>query len=628
MVKKIVVVESPNKAREFMHMDGIKGEFTVKATVGHFCDLPPKEMGMEVDGKKVSYRMVPQQGKETLIRSLIRECSGAEVYVATDNDREGEAIAYHFYKELEKASRSGKITKPRFIRRMRVEAITEKEFFKALRNAEDLNLPRALAGVSRRLTDRWYGYSLSGPVAKALGLNYGQASVGRTQSAALRIVYDREKEIKNFKPEEYFKIVMKDDAGTEFATGAMRKKEDAQRVLAALLSAPLSVVKAEIKKARENPPKPLTAVVMQQMMAKGRKWSSKRTMDTAQKLFEQGLISYHRTDSVRVSPETQEMVLGYLKSHFPKFAPQSTAAHKNKSKVQDAHECIHPTELDGKGSPDSVRKRLSSEEGELYSIIHSVFLASQSVPALWDVTDIEVSNGKSPLPLKARGRRLVFEGWRHFDKEKMFQTKDKPILKEYRTDDPVKGTPAIKNDWTKPPARYNESTLLKDLEKNGIGRPATYADIFEKLFRKEYMKKDRDGTLNITPFGEKQTELLLAVCPEIVDIKCTAEMEEELDKVELNEMRWEAPILTSDRVVKEAMAHISKIGITHYLPEEMKKSLGGSRYTSSSRKQGSYGQKKGSAPRPSGGYRKSVASKGPKATKSKTVKPKKEGYER
>lgn len=521
-MKKILIVESPNKAREISHM---KLGVEPKATLGHIVDLPPDKMGMEI-ADRVYFTLEPLKNKKKTIAELKKICKGNIVYLASDPDREGEAIAWHVYREI------GKVAKE--VHRVDIHAITKAEIEKALKNARKIDEHRVEAQVARRLTDRWIGYILSPLASRELG---AKVSIGRTQTAGLRLVYDREEQIRKFKPEPLWKVLLK--CQDTFASGIFKDESKAKALLEALKKG-VFVSDMERKTEQKKPPAPLTASSMQQKCAKFG-WDANLTMKHAQSLFEKGLISYHRTDSVRMSDETLSGLKEYLKKKHPEVLSEQTVKHKNKNRTQDAHEAVHPTRFDEDSEPD--RLPLPSDEKLLYSLIWNCTLASQSKPSVYEVITVKAGNDSAPDALKAVGRKRMFDGWEKFLKEE----KQNPIG-EYRKGQKLEGDLSIEKSFTTPPPRYDDGSFIKVLETNGIGRPSTYAAIQKTIFARNYVKKEK-GKYVLTDLGRRVVEWAMARYPEIVDVGFTAKLEEMLDAVELGEENWENVVRKVDEIV-------------------------------------------------------------------------------
>ena len=532
-MKRILIVESPNKAREISHM---KLGVEPKATLGHIADLPPDKMGMEIRPDKVYFVLEPLKDKKKTIAELKKACKGNVVYLASDPDREGEAIAWHVYREIEKVAKE--------IYRVDIHAITKAEIEKAIKNVRAINEHRVEAQVARRLTDRWIGYVLSPLASRELKK---KVSVGRTQTAGLRIVYDREMAIKKFVPEPLWKVVLK--GPDEFVSNVFKDEAKAKALLEALKKGVI-VSDVEKKTEQKSPPAPLTASSMQQKCA-AFNWDAKKTMSTAQSLFEKGLISYHRTDSVRLSDETLSNLKDYLKDKHPELLSSEPVRHRNKNRTQDAHEAIHPTCFDEDHEPDRVS--LPSDEKLLYSLVWSFALASQAKPSVYEVVTVKAGNDLAPEALKAVGRKRIFDGW-----ERFLKAEQPKALGEYRKGQKLEGELSIVKSFTTPPPRYDDGSFIKALESNGIGRPSTYAAIQDTLFKRGYVKKDK-GKYVLTDLGRQVVEWARERFPEIADVNFTAKLEEMLDAVELGEESWENVVRQVDSIIKKHGKEIEKV---------------------------------------------------------------------
>jgi DNA topoisomerase-1 len=537
MTEKIVIVESPNKAKEFGRMAGLSGRYRFMATAGHFRDLPRDELGMSIGKSGAAYKLEIAPDKREMVRKLRSLCRNAEVLVATDDDREGETIGSHLADILRGVTKQ--------IARIKIRAITEKEFLAAAKKPGALDMNFVAAGVTRRLIDRWIGYGLSAPVAKALGLAPGGTAVGRTQTTGLRLIHDREKEIAEFVPKPFWKVQLLDGKGTVFVSGNIDSEAAAQETGAVFRErgGVVGGVKMEMKK--DTPPPPLTASTLQQYCARLFKWSAEESMRTAQELFEgpgsvgEGVITYHRTDSVRMAPETVEEVRAWIGKRMPELLPAKPPVYRNKSNAQDAHECIHPVHLDSHHEPQALAGKMTDDQARLYELIWKVFLASQCKPAEWETTEITLSARGASHDLVAKGRRLVFPGWRSLGLPALKEAGDKLIEGSYAQGQHVSGEVEVRREMTKPPTRYNEASFIKELERRGIGRPSTYAEIVGKQFARGDVTCDEKGFYHLEPIGRKKIELLLATCPRLVDVDYTARMEEALDRISLGEIKAE-----------------------------------------------------------------------------------------
>ena len=558
---KLVILESPTKAKEVAHILG--SEYRATATLGHIMDIPRKEMGFsESPEGQIDYRSVkvlPLDDKVAKIADLKKQAKGCDVLVASDPDREGEAIADHVRRSVSREARS--------IVRVEFHEITPEGVRKGVSNPRKINESRVQAQMARRLVDRIVGYKLTKYAAAALGVErYDEASVGRTQSAALKIVWDRDEEIRNFVPEPFWQIILKDrkdGLDVLFRSANMKTAAEAEAALASLKSAPCSIQEVKPVEKKETPPHPLTASTLQQISNKKFRWAPEKTMKVAQALYEKGDISYMRTDSVRLAPETQLAAREFLAAYYSDCLGEKPAAHKNNSKVQDAHEAIHPTRICPEGEPSALSSSHDSDQTALYDLIWRYFLASQSRPAVWDETKLSCGNDRTPVRLNASGRKLKIPGWRHFFPADKSKGKNAPgadqILPGYSRGETLSGTPETRKDFTKPPSRYSIATLLKALETEGIGRPATYANICSTIQQRRYVEQDDKGFLNATPKGRVMVQWLDDVCREILSKSFTSEMEKNLDEVETGDARMEAVVDEINRLVNRSVKVAAKI---------------------------------------------------------------------
>jgi len=533
--KAVIIVESPAKTRTLKQFLG--EEFEVVATMGHVRDLPENEFGVDVEnGFEPEFRVIPS--KRRAIERLKRAVKGAErVYLASDPDREGEAIAWHVAKVLG-------LKKP-----LRIEftEITRRAVEEALKNPRDIDMNRVNAQIARRVLDRIVGYKLS-PFLWRKVKGAGVLSAGRVQSVALRLVCEREREIEEFVPEEYWtiKAVLRTPRGEKFEAelvkvggerAKIQSREEAERVSAELKRERFVVAKVERRRQRRNPPPPFITSTMQQEASKRYKFSPSRTMALAQQLYEGvevgpeghvGLITYMRTDSVRVAPEAQREAREFLAENFgPEYVPPQPPSYKSRKTAQEAHECIRPTSV--RRTPEYVAKFVNRDQARLYELIWRRFLASQCSPALFDVTSASIEAGR--FTLRATGQVLVFDGFlRVWKPSGERRERAIPELHEGEELELVRVVP--EQHFTQPPPRYTEATLVKALEEKGVGRPSTYAPTVRTLLERRYVVKDRSGRLIPTELGKRVNGLLVRNFPGIVDVSFTAWMEEQLDEIE------------------------------------------------------------------------------------------------
>ncbi len=612
MSDTIVIVESPTKAKSIQSFLG--SGYIVKASLGHVADLPEKlPQGAKSVGVSVTssnppevtfpYGMPVLDGKQQLVNDLKRLCKGKKVLLATDPDREGEAIAWCLYNLLKGAAVD--------MKRITFDAITPEGVKKGMAKPRDIDKWLVAAQLGRRSLDRLFGYGLSILASNALGVN--RLSVGRVQTAVLSMIVDREREIAGFKPEPRYVIILDDGQGNKYRSKTFENKEDAEKLLAhvqGLVSAgriKIQEVKRETKK--ESPLPPFKTSTMQQVAAKMFGWSPTKTMQVAQNLFEdKHLITYHRSDSIRVEDETRDAQKKFAMSVWPDLVPDKPNVYKNAGGAQDAHECIHPNYLDSGHAPDIVKPKVSDDEFKLYNIIWGRFHGAMSKPALWDTIIVKLSdNGAGPTLLGLQGKNLVFEGWRRLDPTAP-KAQDKVVAGNPKQGDTVSGKAGMDIGFTKPPSPYTTPDLLKDMEKNGVGRPATAATAVDTLFKRRYVVEGSGKKIESTPIGRAVIDWAGEVCPELRDVKYTSRMEEALDLVSEGKDNWKRVVVDfHDSVLIPSvtkgreLAKSTKFKLSENdIPKAPAKSYGGK----------SYG-KKGS----SGGYKKSgtSASKGRKS---------------
>jgi DNA topoisomerase-1 len=555
MPKALVIVESPAKAKTINKYLG--KQFVVKASLGHIKDLPKRDLAVDVEhGFEPHYEII--EGKKKLIAELKATARKVEeVYLAADPDREGEAICYHLQEELGERKNG-----PKFFRVMFNE-ITKKAVDKAFEKPGQVNIALVEAQQARRVLDRLVGYKISpllwDKVRRGL-------SAGRVQTVALRVVVEREREIRAFKKDEYWTIdvdlaarkppvltarLIKANEETP-VVGAQAIADD---IVAQLEAADYVVKSVGTREKKRNPVAPFITSTLQQESSRKLRFSVKRTMMLAQRLYEGieigkegavGLITYMRTDSTRVSADAISDVRQYIAERYgTQFLPEAANVYKSKKDAQDAHEAVRPTSM--AFSPEVVEKYLAEDEMKLYRLIWNRFVACQMMPALYDQTTIDVSaagkkNGVEYV-FRATGSVLKFDGYLKVYQEGKDQTDEDDEEVKHRlplvTAGEVLKFKAIKPEqhFTEPPPRYNEATLVKRLESDGVGRPSTYASILSTIQEREYVKKE-GGRFQPTELGEVVTDLLLESFDDIFDVSYTARMEEELDEIEEGKLDW------------------------------------------------------------------------------------------
>ncbi|HUA86599.1 MAG TPA: type I DNA topoisomerase [Bryobacteraceae bacterium] len=555
MAKNLVIVESPAKAKTIGKYLG--KQYTVKASLGHVKDLPKKDLAVDVEHDfKPVYEVI--EGKRKLIQELKQAAKGADaVYLAADPDREGEAICFHLQEEL-KDRKNG----PRIFRVMFNE-ITKNAIQKAFEKPGAVNLHLVDAQQARRVLDRLVGYKISpllwDKVRRGL-------SAGRVQTVALRLIVEREREIKAFLSQEYWTIEV-NLAGKKppQLTAHLAKKNeenvqipnaDAANGIVQTLDGAAYVVRSVItKEKRRHPVAPFITSTLQQEAARKLRFSVKRTMMLAQKLYEGvelskddgavGLITYMRTDSTRISNEALDEVRGMIAERYgAEYRPATPNFYKSKKEAQDAHEAIRPTSA--LRTPESVEKFLAEDELKLYRLIWMRFIASQMTPAVFDQTTIDVeAKGKDGATylFRATGSVPKFDGFlRVYEEGKDQKDEDDEELKHKL---PLVGEgEALKfrsitpeQHFTEPPPRYTEATLVKELEADGVGRPSTYASILSTIQEREYVRRE-GGRFFPTELGIVVTDLLLESFNDLFDVTYTARMEAELDEIEEGKIDW------------------------------------------------------------------------------------------
>ncbi len=536
MSKKLVIVESPAKAKTIGKYLG--KEYLVKASMGHVKDLPKNEMGVEIENHFLPhYEVIP--GKEKVLRE-IKEAAGktSSVFLATDPDREGEAISYHLKEEVEPVNSE--------IYRVMFHEITARAVREAFSHPSSLDMNRVKAQWARRVLDRLVGYLISPLLWKKLK---GGLSAGRVQSVALRMICEREERREKFVPEVYWVIEAKLRKEEEKFTAKLTKKEgkkykitteeEARRAIQAIKSHQLKVERVEAKEKEKKAPPPLITSTLQQEAFKLYRFPVKKTMQIAQRLYEGvdlgegpvGLITYMRTDSFRVSPEALRAVRKFIGENYGNdYLPPKANQFKAKKGAQEAHEAIRPTYVEL--TPESLRGRLKPEELKIYTLVWKRFVASQMSPYRFRETKVEIKAGE--YSLEAEGRQVLFPGYRKV-LEPSFREEGLPSLEPGDLLELIEVNSQRKE--TQPPPRFTEATLVKELEEKGIGRPSTYATIISTIQDRTYVKK-LEGKFVPTFLGRLVVRLLKENFPDIMDYKYTAEVEAELDRVERGEKEW------------------------------------------------------------------------------------------
>lgn len=540
----VVVVESPSKARTLAKF--LQNHFLVKSSYGHVRDLPKSSLGVDVkNGFLLTYEVIKE--KQKYLHDLGKAVKNAHsVYLATDPDREGEAIAWHIAELLS-------LRNPW---RIAFHEITKDAVLQALDSPMTLNLDLVNAQQARRVLDRLVGYKISPLLWRRVRGGGKLLSAGRVQSVAVRLIVEREKEIKEHVPKEYWTVdahLHKRDNDAVFKAALIEKDGEkieinnehaAQTCVRELEGELFCAAKVTQKPVKRNPMPPFTTSTMQQESFKRFGFSASKTMRVAQTLYEgveigsegpAGLITYMRTDSVRVSPVSQSEARNVIASRFGNdFMPEAPPVYRSKKLAQEAHEAIRPTSL--QRTPDSISGNLTREQALLYEAIYNRFLASQMRAAEYLSTSIDITAGK--YLFRATGRKLMFPGFLKVYEEENQDTETENIIPPLSEGENLVLHHLLpEQHFTKPPARFTEASLVKTLEEKGIGRPSTYAPIIETIRARGYVERE-EKALKPTNLGIVVTEVLVKHFPQILDIEFTAKMEEQLDEVEEGHADW------------------------------------------------------------------------------------------
>ncbi len=542
---KLIVVESPAKAKTLSRY--LKG-FRVLASMGHIRDLPEDDFGVDVDNE-FSPTYVTIKGKEKTVKMIQKEAAGAdEIYLGSDPDREGEAIAFHiahFLKDKEKP-----------IHRVLFHEITKSGVLKAIDEKIELNEDLFNAQQARRILDRIVGYRLSPFLWKSVKKGL---SAGRVQSVALKFIVDREREIAAFVPEEYWNIkgLFRRDGGDTVdialdkvqgqkpKIGNEREAIEIEKRIRAATGWKIESI--EQKRRKENPLPPFNTSALQQEASRVYHFTADRIMRVAQSLYEGkeigaegpfGLITYMRTDSFRVSPEANAKLREFVAKEYGDtyLCPVTRTYENKKGKIQDAHEAIRPTDVSY--TPEKVKPYLTKEELNIYTLIWRRFVATQMKEAEFDQTVVTVSDAAKDLSFRKTGSVMVFDGYRKIWERGNGREETLPAFTE---NEPLALAEVSKEqNFTKPPSRYTEGSLVKELEEKGIGRPSTYAAIINHIIARKYVDrlKEPKGTLGSTDLGGLVSDTLQQFFPKIINVTFTAEMEEKLDRIEAGEAKW------------------------------------------------------------------------------------------
>lgn len=539
--KYLVIVESPAKAATIGKFLG--NNYKIEASMGHVRDMPKSQMGIDFE-HDFEPKYITIRGKGELLGKLRKDAKAADkVYLATDPDREGEAISWHLLHALNLGEE-----KP--ISRITFNEITKTAVKKSITEARDIDMDLVDAQQARRVLDRVVGYTISDLLWKKVKKGL---SGGRVQSVALRLICDREGEIREFIPEEYWTLgaKLKDADGKVFEAKFYGKGEtktelaneaETNEVLDGLKDKDFAVTDVKTGSRQKKPVAPFTTSTMQQEASKHLNMATQKTMMIAQQLYEGvnvkgegtvGLVSYIRTDSFRISDEAYEAAVAFIKETYgDAFVNPERIVYKSKGKTQDAHEAIRPTNVSR--TPESIKDSLSKDQYRLYKLIWERFVASQMSPAVYDTLSVKLAAGD--YAFRASGSRLRFSGF--LEAYSKGEEEDEKVIPKLTQGDILQAEQLLpEQHFTQPPARYTDASLIKTLEEIGVGRPSTYAPTLTTIQARHYVTKEAKN-LFPTELGEMVDEIMKTYFPDIVDIDFTANMEKRLDDVEMGKEEW------------------------------------------------------------------------------------------
>lgn len=570
MAKYLVIVESPAKVKTIKKFLG--SNYEVMASQGHIRDLPKSQMGVDIEND-YEPKYITIRGKGDILAALRKEAKKADkVYLATDPDREGEAISWHLAKALKLEDKD--------IYRITFNEITKNAVKASIKNARKIDMDLVDAQQSRRVLDRMVGYRIS-PLLWAK-IKRG-LSAGRVQSVALRIICDREDEINSFIPNEYWTIdadlsvkgektvVKAKFYGDENGKIEIKNGDDAEHIINEVKNSSFTVESVKHGERVKKSPLPFTTSTLQQEAAKQLNFSTQKTMRLAQQLYEGvdiagrgtvGIITYLRTDSTRVADEAVNLASEYIKEQYgSEYAGEHALSGREGKKIQDAHEAIRPTDISL--SPVMIKESLSRDQFRLYQLIWKRFTASQMSPAVYETASVKIAAGKYRFTVSAS--KIKFEGFLSVYKEEDEKSENKALMNGINEDSQIKLID-IKGEqhFTQPPAHFTEASLVKQLEELGIGRPSTYAPTITTIIARHYVAKENKN-LYVTELGEAVNNIMKKAFPSIVDVNFTANMEALLDSVEEGKVKWKEVIRNFypdlDEAVKEAEKELENVKI-------------------------------------------------------------------
>lgn len=577
MAKYLVIVESPAKVKTIKKFLG--SNYEVAASNGHVRDLPKSRLGFEPEND-YEPKYITIRGKGEILANLRKEVRKAEkIYLATDPDREGEAISWHLYHALKLEDKK--------VYRITFNEITKSAVKESLKHAREINMNLVDAQQTRRMLDRMVGYRIS-PILWAK-IKRG-LSAGRVQSVALRIICDRQKEIEAFIPEEYWtldvnlklkgekKQITAKYYGTAEKKQTIANKEQADAVMAALEDAVYRVTEVKKGERIKKAPLPFTTSTLQQEASKVLNFSTQKTMRLAQQLYEGvdlkgegtvGLITYLRTDSTRVSEEAEGMAKTFIDSHYGVgYQAENVGDRKNSQKIQDAHEAIRPTDLNR--IPVAIKEQLPRDLFRLYQLIWKRFVASRMAPAKYETTSVKVQAGEHIFTMAAS--KMLFDGFMSVYIQEEEKEEENVLSGELNADSVLEFVSFEPGQhFTQPPAHYTEASLVRALEELGIGRPSTYAPTITTILARHYVVKENKN-LYVTELGEIVNNMMTEAFPTIVDVNFTANMEALLDGVEEGAVKWKTIVSNFypdlEEAVQNAEKELSKVKLEDEVSEE------------------------------------------------------------
>lgn len=578
MAKYLVIVESPSKIKTIKKFLG--QNYEVVASNGHVRDLPKSSLGIDVD-HDYEPKYITIRGKGDILANLRKEVKKAEkIYLATDPDREGEAISWHLYFALKLEDKK--------VYRITFNEITKNAVKESLKNAREIDMNLVDAQQARRALDRMVGYRIS-PLLWAK-IKRG-LSAGRVQSVALRIICDREEEINAFVPEEYWTLDVSLNVegekkpitaryhGTVSEKKTIDNESQVQEIMDSLKGAAYNVADVRKGERTKKPPLPFTTSTLQQEASKALNFSTQKTMRLAQQLYEGvdikgegtvGLITYLRTDSTRVSEEAEAMAAEFIGSHYGKeYMAASITEKKSSQKIQDAHEAIRPTDL--KMLPSSLKEQLPRDLFRLYQLIWKRFVASRMSAARYETTSVKIKARDHLFTLSASSRK--FDGYMSVYVSEDDEEEENTLTGDLQKDSKLSFAAFDpKQHFTQPPAHYNEASLVRALEELGIGRPSTYAPTITTILSRRYVVKE-NRNLYVTELGEVVNNMMKTAFPTIVDVNFTANMEALLDAVEEGSVKWKTIVSNFypdlDEAVKQAEKDLEHVTVADEVSEEI-----------------------------------------------------------